>query len=476
MDFPTAAKDPTRGAGGRTWLPSIGDAPAPLYAAIVDALARDIGGGLLTPGQRLPTHRELAKALGTSVGTVTRAYLEAERRGLIQSRVGRGTFIRDYTDWDSYSPMVDRRRIDLGPMAVPAVPGDPGHGALATALARLSARADLVALSGYQEHGGTVEQREAGVRWLALSGVSAPVGEVSVCAGAQHATSVLLGMLASGAGVLVEELSYSGVLNAAKQLRLPTHPVAMDGEGLVPEALGDAAVRSGAKVLYCTPTHHNPTGIVTPLRRREAIVRVCRDHDLTIIENSALSPLAATPPPPLAALAPERTCYIASLSKATVPALRVGYIRSPPALAERVDLAIGGSIWSMSPLLAEIATTWIEEGTAEALLDARRAEAAARQAIAAEVLRAHGAAEGGESYFLWLPLPDDRSALEVVEEAASRHVLIGPAHTFAVRPGNAPNAVRLSLGAPRSREELVQGLRILSEILDEDPRPRRRGF
>ncbi|HEX6036546.1 PLP-dependent aminotransferase family protein [Longimicrobium sp.] len=460
--------------GPHAWTPDVRDAGAPLYAAIVDALAHDVGRGALAPGQRLPTHRELARALGTSTGTITRAYIEAERRGLIHGRVGRGTFVRDLTDRGAYSPRVNPGRIDLGPMAVPAVPGDVGHAMLSAALSRLGARADLVALSGYQEHGGTAEQRRAGARWLALCGVPAAEHEVTVCAGAQHATAILLSALATDAGVLMEELTHAGALEAVKHLRIPAHPVTMDGDGLIPEALDAAAVRTGATVLYCTPTNHNPTGIVAPAARRVEIVRVCRARGITLIENGALSPLAAAAPPPLAALAPERTCYIGTLSKAALPALRIGFIRTPPELADRVELGVSATMWSVSPLLAEIAATWIGDGTAEALRDARRAEAAARWRIAARVLDGHGVT-GGTSYLLWLPIPVDRSALEVVEQAAARDVMIGPAHLFAVRPGSAPNAVRLSLGAPGSREELEEGLRIIAGILAGDG-PRRRSL
>src|SRR5690554_4680616 len=77
------------------WLPDLNGQTGPRYAAIAEALARDIRSGRLARGERLPTHRELAYRLGVTVGTVTRAYAEAERRGLIEGEVGRGTFVRD---------------------------------------------------------------------------------------------------------------------------------------------------------------------------------------------------------------------------------------------------------------------------------------------------------------------------------------------------------------------------------------------
>ncbi|WAS89969.1 aminotransferase-like domain-containing protein [Nannocystis punicea] len=450
----------------RPWTPRLRRASGPLYAAIADAIAADITRGKLRAGERLPTHRELAEAVGASVGTVTRAYAEAERRGLVRGQVGSGTFVRDLTDPASYSPMLDRSRIDLGPTAAPIVAGDLGHCALAAALAGLAARADLGALAGYQAHGGSEAQRAAGARWLATTGVDADPDEITVCSGAQHATVLALAALASPAGVLVEELTYPGALAAAGWLRLPTHPVALDEHGLVPDALARACRDSGAKVLYCTPTHHNPTAAVMPKERRLAIVDICREHGVSIVENGALAPLVAAPPPPLAALAPERTYHLSSLSKATIPALRVGFLRAPAAARRALEVAAAATVWSGSPLLAEIAAQWITDGTAAAIRDARRAEAAARQQVAAARLGRWQVRSHPTAYFLWLELPPQRRALELVEQAHARDLLIGPSHVFAARPGNAPNAVRVSLGAARSRAELDRGLTILAELLD----------
>lgn len=448
------------------WNPRLLREGAPLYTAIVDALAADISAGKLRSGDRLPTHRELASTVKASIGTITRAYAEAERRGLTRSKVGSGTFVRDLNDPDSYSPMIDRDRVDLGPSAVPILPGDLGHRALAASLSSLSARADLGALSGYQSHGGSAAQRSAGARWLALAGVVASPEEITVCSGAQHATVILLSALATTTGALVEELTYPGALSAARWLRLPTHPVATDKHGLLPASLAQACRASGAKVLYCAPTNHNPTTSVMPIERRRALVKICREHEVAIIENGALAPLVADAPAPLSALAPERTYYIGSLSKATIPALRVGFIRSPAAAQRTIEVAAGATVWSGSPLLTEIATQWIDDGTAVAIRDARLREAAARQAIAASALKRHPYLSHPTAYFLWMPVPEHQRAMEIVEQAHALGVLIGPAHLFAARAGNAPNALRVSLAAAKSHSELERGLTVLAHLLD----------
>src|SRR6476469_10186316 len=79
---------------GDSWTPGDLVGGRPTYVALADALAGDIARGRLHPGDRLPTHRALARELGVTVGTVARAYSEAERRGLVGGEVGRGTFVR----------------------------------------------------------------------------------------------------------------------------------------------------------------------------------------------------------------------------------------------------------------------------------------------------------------------------------------------------------------------------------------------
>ena len=76
------------------WTPGLEGRSGPRYLAIAEALAAEVTQGWLKPGARLPTHRDLAFRLGVTIGTVSRAYAEAERRGLVYGEVGRGTFVR----------------------------------------------------------------------------------------------------------------------------------------------------------------------------------------------------------------------------------------------------------------------------------------------------------------------------------------------------------------------------------------------
>lgn len=447
------------------WNPRLKRSPAPRYAALLEALAADIGSGILRPGDRLPPQRILARNTGLSLGTITRVYAAAEQRGLVKGEVGRGTFVRDLTDPASYTPELDRGRIDLGPTAVPIEPGDLGQRALQAALVQLSNRSDLAGLSGYQSHGGSQEQREAGVRWLESLGVAATPGEVILTAGAQHGTVMALNALAKGSSLMVEELTYPGLLTATRWLGLDLLPIAMDADGLLPDALARACKQRGGRVLYCMPTHHNPTGSVMSLARRRMIVDIAREHDITIVENGALAPLIANPPPAIATLAPERTWYISSLSKATIPAVRTGFLKVPADRYQEVVDAVTATLWSVSPLLPAIAVRWINDGTAIAIRDARRAEIADRRRRASRMLGALAPAGPVTSCLIWIDLPKNLSALELVREAMDHGVLIGPGHLFAAAPEHVPNAIRLSLGAAATAADLEAGLTLINRLL-----------
>src|SRR5262245_44424599 len=122
-----------------TWMPELAGREGPRYLAIADALTDDSAHGRLKPGARLPTHRELADRLGVTVGTVSRAYAEAARRGLVSGEVGRGTFARGTTADLGAGPVppdAPRADIDLSRNHPPAL--EDGPAALARTLSRLA--------------------------------------------------------------------------------------------------------------------------------------------------------------------------------------------------------------------------------------------------------------------------------------------------------------------------------------------------
>ncbi|HOX25767.1 MAG TPA: PLP-dependent aminotransferase family protein [Candidatus Krumholzibacteria bacterium] len=453
------------------WRPEISERPGPRYKSIADAIGDDVSLGKLRPGDQLPTQRDLAEYLDLTLGTVTRAYKEAERRGLIQGEVGRGTFV--CAERDHHDPLLEPGRepagmIDLG-LNLPLYAEDPD---LAGALRGLSKRRDLAGLLSYQPFTGNERYRRAGVEWIGRHGLAVEPEQIVITGGAQHAITVALSALCrAGDLVLTEALTYPGLKTAAKLLGVEVAPVAMDGEGILPAALDRAAQETGARVVYCMPTLHNPTTATMSRARRDAVAEVVARRQLQVIEDDVHGLLAAEPEPPLAGLVPERALYIASTSKVLAGGLRVAFVAAPPALVERLAFAVAASLWALPALSVEVATLWIADGTAAAVTGRKRSEAAARQELARRVLPEARFRRTERSYFLWLELPEPWRSDRFARAARDLGVVVSPAEAFAAGRTPPPPAVRVSLSSPAGRGELEHGLRTLAGMLERGPAP-----
>ena len=447
------------------WGPRLEGRKGPRYRAIVEALAEDVAAGELRMGSRLPTHRELADRLGVTVGTVSRAYSEAARQGLVSGEVGRGTFVRGGGE-SAADPGDSDGPVDLGQNHPPDPAGHPQRTALLGALATLTARADAGRLLDYPAAGGNAADREAGASWIERAGVEASPEHVLVCTGSQHGLTVVLAtQLEPGDLLLTESLTYAGLKSVAGLLHLRLKGLPMDAQGLRPEALEAACREGGAKALYLIPTLHNPTTAVMPEERRREIVAIARAHGLAIVEDDVHGLLPRERPRPIAALAPERSYYLTSTSKTLAPGLRIAYVLAPPERVARLAASLRATTWAVAPLMAAVASTWIRDGTADALVVARRQEARERQAIARDRLAGADFDAKPEAYYLWLRLPEPWRGDGFAAEARARGVLVTPAEAFAVGRAPVPHAVRLCLGAARTRAALSRGLLAVAGLL-----------
>jgi DNA-binding transcriptional MocR family regulator len=455
-----------------SWAPEIRQRKGPRYLAIAEALADDAGAGRLRPGARLPTHRELADRLGLTVGTVTRAYAEAARRNLVSGEVGRGTFVRAPAARFVSAGRAEPGLIDLSANHPPANPGDGESGALVRSLAALSRRRDLAGLLDYPPPGGAREHRAAGAEWIRRSGLEAKADNVLVSSGSQHGmTAVFAALLSPGDLVLTEALTYPGMKNLAGLLSLRLRGVALDEQGLRPDALA-AACRAGTpKALYCVPTLQNPTTSIMSEERRRQIAAVAREHGVLIVEDDVHGRIPERAPRPLSAFAPEGSVYLTGTSKVLAPGLRVGFIAAPDGMVDRIAAAIRGTTWMAAPLMAEIAAMWIRDGTAEKIVKRKRREAAARRQLAERILGRFAGRTHAASYHLWLALSGPWSGEAFADAARRRGVGVTPASAFATGRSGVPDAVRVCLGAAHDREQLERALRVLADLLAASPEP-----
>ncbi|MCE3289572.1 MAG: transcriptional regulator, GntR family with aminotransferase domain [Caulobacter sp.] len=439
-----------------TWTPTLPDGREPLHERLLAALARDIAAGALPPGTRLPPQRDLAHAAGLGLGTVTRAYAAAEQQGLISARVGRGSFVAERAA-PQPDAMIDFSR-NLPPMGR-------AEALIGQAIARLQRRPDLATALTYAPRAGEMTHRVAMAGWLAQAcGLEATAEQVILCGGAQQGMALALGAVCRpGDTVLCEEATYMGLKPLAEAAGYRLVGVALDAEGLDPDALAETARSSGARAVYVLPTLQNPTARTMSPARRQAIADVARRLDLMIVEDDVYG-LYAGPSrhAPIAALAPERTVFVGSLSKLVAPGLRAGVVVAPDRTRhERILLALEGLYGAGDTFSRMIAAQWIEDGVTETIARENVAEAEARLALALDILGPAAERPGGQaSLHLWLPLPE-LEAERVAGRALRGGVQLTPPDAPLVGPG-ATRGLRLCLGGVRDRARLEQGLRIVA--------------
>lgn len=457
------------------WNPDLSRYEGPRYAAIVEAIAEDVESGRLKPGAQMPTHRDLASRLGVNTGTITRAYAEAARRGLLVGETGRGTFVKGSALGGAFpapAPTDDEGLIDLS-LNIPPLPvGDELGQALQDTLAALSARRGLSGLMGYQPAEGAERHRAAGAEWAARAGLEAGPRQTIVCNGALHAMTVVFATLTKpGDAVFTESLTYPGMKNLAHLLGLRLQGLPTDEHGIIPAAFDEACRRERARVLYTIPTIQNPLGTVMPESRRREVAAVAAGHGVAVVEDDVHSFMLPEPPRPLSSFAPENSYFILSTSKSIAGGLRIGYLVAPERMVESLATTLRTTVWMAPPLMAEIASEWIRDGTADRLVEQKRAEAAARQSIAARALEGFEFDAHPLSFHLWLHLPEPWRGNEFSAQLRRGGVAVTPSEAFVPGREEAPHAVRVCLGAPRCRAHLEAGLAVVREVLLGTPDP-----
>ena len=446
----------------------------PRYRAIADTIADAITSGALSEGEKLPPMRELAFALSVTTGTVARAYALAAARQHIASEVGRGSFVHlgpPHSRTALSAPGGQDAPNDgiIGMKAnLPAEIGQTQR--MANETAQMIAEGGA-ARFGYLPAGGAMHHREGGAAWIATGDYHPSADNILLCSGAQQAIlGSILAATEPGDLILTESLTYHAITAQALMLGRRVVPVEIDHEGLIPEALARACRGSRVTALFTVPTLHNPTTATMSAARRAAIAEVAAAQQISVIEDDIYANLTPERPLPIAHLIPDQTYYINSLSKAVAPGLRVAYLVPPRDRYDRARAIVHGLGQTLPPLMADLATRIITNGTADALLAKQKTEIAARNAIAARVFELTPRQYNSAALHLWLALPDHWRATAFAEAARLRGVAIATGEDFMVgHPDQASRHVRLCLGAATNRSKLEQGLTILRDLMAETP-------
>ena len=468
-------------AGGmhEQWHPDLEPYTGHLHDRLIAALRADIEAGLLLPEDQLPTHRALAARLGIGIGTVSRAYAEAERLGLVTSAVGRGTFVGQGglttdSDWShgDDGPIDLTLNLQANPLAAERI---------ADTLARLPLRPDFAENLGAAPVPGIDWHRQTLAGWLRTSARYQTVDwrRLLVTTGAQQAMAIVIATVCQpGDVILTEAVTFNGFRALADQFGCRCVGVAMDDEGMTPDGL-DAAIRAtGSRLVYVLPTLQNPTTRTMSNGRRDDIARVARAHDLTIIEDDVYAPIAHASGDrqhdltPIAEIAPERTCYVGSASKAMAMGLRVGVLVAPDdARFEAFGRTMRADCYAASSISSLLACQLIKDGSAAEIQRSTAAEASARMQLAQRMLGdAIAAPSFSCSLHAWLPMPELR-AERIANGALRRGVMLTPPASFVI-DGGLESGLRLCLNAV-TRPQLERALRAVRSALADEIVPGR---
>ncbi len=446
----------------------------------------------LAPGDRLPSSRELIEQHRVSPVTVSRVISQLAAEGAVVTRPGSGTYVAPRargggsasdTGWQTIA--LTDRSVDTGPVTDElgtAPPGtvllDGGYlhralqptRALGAALARAARRPDAWDRAPAN---GLAALRAV---FAAIPGGSVTPDDVLITGGGQSALSMAFRAIAApDSPVLVESPTYPGALAAARAAGLRPVPVPMDADGVRPDLLAEAFAMTGARLFYCQPTFHNPTGAVLSPDRRRHVVEVARAAGAFLIEDDFARHLGHGGPVPRPLAADDRdgtVVYLTSLSKPAAPSLRIGAIiaRGPVMTrlraVRRVDDFFVARPMQEAALELVSSPAW-ERHLRTLSMSLRERCAQLTAAVAQQCPDWHIGLPPAGGLHLWIELPTGTDAVAVSRAAREDNVAVSYGNRyFATETPIA--SLRLAFAATADIPELLEGARRLGPVAGRD--------
>lgn len=446
------------------WLPEIQGTDQPKYIELADRIGADIASGRLKSGDRLPPQRKVAAALGVDVSLISRGYSEAARRGLLESHVGRGTFVSAPKAAEQGPD--PRRTLEEDPRM--NMPPEVDNPELIDRMRRGldHVASNLVPLLRYQSALGSSKDREISICWLQSRGHQFSPSMLTIAPGAHAAIHAALSVMRQPeTAILCESITYPGIRAIAAHLSLPLVGLEEDAKGITPASLERGLRERPDAVLYLNPTLRNPTTHTIPRDRRLEIAEVLRGTNTPLIEDDTYALIATDAPAPMAELIPDLTWHILGISKTFGAGLRLAYAVAPDReqLAAFVQILRTINVMT-SPLNLALLSTWIEDGVADDIVTELVRSARSRQALAARVLEGCAFDAHPEAFNIWLKAPDGLSRAEILSRAFGGPLPLMPSDVFTVS-GPPTERLRVCLGGPVSDSALEDGLSSLRSVL-----------
>ncbi|RIX59734.1 PLP-dependent aminotransferase family protein [Paenibacillus nanensis] len=350
------------------------DSKMPIYMQLYLYIRKEIESGALATNQHLPSIRQLAQHLGVSKNTVEAAYGQLAAEGYVASRERGGYRVErleeitpllkpleetamPHTNAKPQKPDFDFR---YGEIAFDRFPHAHWKACVVEALSM-----EPEQVLGYGDSLGHYGLREEIARYAYQSrGVVCHPDQILLSAGTQHAVSMLIQLLGLGSsGIAMEEPGYDGVKSVMRNSGCTILPIQVEADGIHVEQLHEAGAEAG--VVYVTPSHQFPLGMVMPIQKRQKLLQWAVENERYIIEDDYDSEFRynSAPIPALKALdTNDRVIYLGTLSKSFLPAARLSYIIMPASLLDGVHRKLELYSQAVSPIIQQAVWLFMKHG------------------------------------------------------------------------------------------------------------------
>jgi len=473
------------------WAPNPNDS-MPLYQQILDYMRNKIAAGEWPINSKLPPQRTLARLLGVNRSTLTTALDDLIADGLLESKIGSGTWVANNTwslltstvpiNWTSYldkgiylpnlHTIQEINHLEFDPNMIRLGTGELSpeifpKAMMDSILRKLPNRINSL---GYEEPRGLPFLRQQISTYLSSFGINASTSSIMIVSGALQALQLICSsLLPKDSTILLERPSYLFSLKLFQSMNMEFCGIPLDDEGIEMAPISFHKKHKNVNLLYTIPCFHNPTGITMTDKRRKSIIELCQKEQLPIIEDDVYRELwlDAPPPPPLKALEKEGlVLYLGSLSKSLSPGLRIGWIVGPEPVIERLADIKMQSDYGSSSLSQWAAAEWLASGLYQTHLDEVRTQLRIRRKVASNTLETHFSdiatwqiPNGG--FYIWLVLNQGISMQKLFKEALQNGLLIHPGNIYDTLSNR---HLRLSYSYA-SLPELEKGLFHLSTLI-----------
>ena len=440
-----------------------------LYQQIVQQIKSRINRGLLSPGTKLPTVRQLAADLGVTRLTVHNAYSELQAEGWIEATVGRGTFVStSVRPQELLADIGQQLTADDAVRNMTSISQMTGLYSLAYAFPDAGLlplgpfweefvllRDELPALMQYGSAAGDPLLHSELEPLLKKRGVHVSPEEIVVCGGATQGLALITQALTQpGETVIVEQPTYHGFLSILEANRVQPVGVPLTETGPQFDVLERLIVQHRPRFFYTVPNFHNPTGYcMSPECRRELLALAAR-YELLLVEDDTYGLISYLPEPPPALKKEDRqesVIYVGGLSKVLLPGLRIGYVIAPPWLRQQLlNRRIAFDLFGPLLLQRALAHFLKKRKLAAHLREVLPVYKARRDALLQALQRwlpkeaRWTKPEGGFS--CWVTLPSDSRLDDLYQAALNQGVAYTPGTAFTIETPSQP-CFRLCFGS-----------------------------